>query len=102
MTGNSITDIRDLLDALSENRMSLNEVAQRFREHKWIRAKRSGSQSNMDWLASHLDDAGPPLSGSFDEVSTAFHEHRITRDQYRVLSEAAADAMEAQDAADSE
>lgn len=102
MTNNSATEVRELLAALMENRLSLEDVAQRFRERKWIRRERPTDKSTMDWLASQLDDAPPPTPGSFDDVSTAFHEHRITRAQYRVLSEAAAEAMEAQDAADSE
>lgn len=101
MTSDPTIEVRELLDALNENRMSLEEVAQKFRERKWIR-KRSNHRDGMDWLASQLDDPEPPLPGSFDDVSAAFHEHRITRDQYRVLSEAAAAAMEAQDELDSE
>lgn len=102
MTKEDVTEVKELLDALSNGRMSLDEVAQRFRERTWIRRKRQEYSSYEDKLASHLQDSDPPLQGSFADVSAALHRNQITLDQYRVLSEAAAEAMKAQDAASAE
>ncbi len=102
MTSDNVTEVRKLLEALSEGTMSLGEVAQRFRERKWIRHRRPRYAGYEEKVAAELDDADPHLPGSFDDVSVAFREHLITSDQYRVLSEAAADAMEAQETAESD
>lgn len=101
MADDNLSDVRDLLDALSDGRMTLDQVAQRFRGRKWIYRSRREYSSYQEKMASHLEDSDPPLPGSFADVTAALHRDQITIDQYRVLSEAAAEAIAAQEDSDS-
>jgi len=48
--------------------------------------------------AAELRDPDPYIPGSFDDVAAAYHQKKISREQFRVLSEAAADAERAEEA----
>jgi len=48
--------------------------------------------------AAELQDPDPYIPNSFDDVAAAFHQKKITRDQFRALSEAVAYAQRAEDA----
>lgn len=91
-------EVTELLNALHEGNMTLEEVAQRFRVRKWPRRQKSDPTSYLDMAAAELQDPDPYIPGSFDDVAAAYHQKRITRDQFRALSEAVADAQRAEDA----
>lgn len=93
-------EVKDLLNALHEGNITLDEVAQNFRARNWPRRQKSNPASYVDMAAAELQDPDPYIPGSFDDVAAAYHQKKITRDQFRALSEAVADAQRAEDAGD--
>jgi len=85
-------EVRDLLTALREGSMSLEDVAQRFRERTWPATRPPPPTSYLEMAARALEDPRPDVPGSFDEVTAAYARREITREQYRVLGEAVAEA----------
>lgn len=61
---------------------------------RWRRDRRE-PVSYLEMAAAELNDSDPPVPGSFDEVADAYHQNKISREQYRVLSQAAAEADDA-------
>ena len=92
-------EISDLLDALHRGATSLEVVAQKFRERTWSRRRSSPPATYQEMAAAELQDPEPYLPGSFDDVLAAYETGKITREQFRVLSEAVAEAQRAEDAA---
>lgn len=93
-------DVAELLDALRDGRVTVDEVAQQFRTRRWPRRRRAEPTTFMELAARELEDPDPYIPGSFDDVAAAYHQKKITRDQFRILSEAVAEAQRAEDAAD--
>ena|ERR1700761_4938755 len=91
-------EVVDLLDALSEGTLTVQEVADKFRVRNWPRRRTAQHESYLDRAAAELDDPEPYVPGSFDDVIAAYDQQKITREQLRVLGEAVADAQRAQDA----
>ena len=91
-------EVKDLLNALHEGDITLDEVAQRFRARRWPRRQKNDPASYLDMAAAELQDPDPYIPGSFDDVAAAYHQKKITRDQFRVLGDAVADAQRAEDA----
>jgi hypothetical protein len=85
-------EVRDLLTALREGSLSLEEVAQRFRERTWPPTSPLPPPSYLDMAAATLQDPEPPIPGTFDDVETAYARGELTREQYRVLADAIAEA----------
>jgi hypothetical protein len=90
-------DVTELLDALHEGSVTLEEVAQRFRERKWPRKHPVEHRTYEDMAARELQDPDPYIPGSYDDVAGAYHQKRISKDQFRVLSEAIADSQRDED-----
>jgi hypothetical protein len=88
------SEVTELLDALSEGRMTVEEVAERFRARKWPRRHRPST----DKSAGELEDPDTYVPGSFDDVIIAYDQQKLSRDELRILSAAAADAQRAEDA----
>lgn len=98
----STNEVLEMLDALAEGRMGLEEVAQLFRQHKWAYRKQRKDESYPDWIGEQLNDSSDlHLPGSFDDVSAALHRNQITIEQYDTLREAALEAIRAQIEAES-
>jgi hypothetical protein len=91
------SEISDLINALRDGTMTLDEVAQRFRERKWPRRRRPPPASYLEMAARAQEDPEPYVLGSFDDVSAAFHRGDLSRDEYRMLSEAVAESKRAED-----
>lgn len=92
-----INEVTELLDALHDGRLTLEEVAHRFRERTWPR-RRTGQASYAEFMAAQLDDPAPCIPGSYDDLAFAHHRGGVTDAQYEVLSRAIADAKRAEDA----
>ncbi len=90
------SEVRQLLDALYDGRMTLDELAQRFRSRKWPQAKPAPS-SYADLAAEELQDPEPYVPNSYDDVALAYHQGRLTDEQYAVLAQAMADAQKGED-----
>lgn len=86
------SEVTDLIAALRAGTMSLDQVAQRFRERHWPETDLpSASATGGD----ALDDPAPYVPGSFDDVASALHRRELTPAEYEVLAQAAADSINA-------
>src|SRR6185437_602881 len=86
-------EVTDLIDALHNGTMTLEEVAQRFRERSWPGRPTPRPTSYIELATAAISDPEPDQPGSFSEVTTAYDRGQLNRAQYRVLAEAAAEAM---------
>ena len=91
------TEVSDLIKALRDGTMTLDQVAQSFRARKWARRRRPPPSSYLEMAARAQEDPEPYEPNSFDDVSAAFHRGDLSRDEYRVLSEAVAESKRAED-----
>ncbi|MGH3404429.1 MAG: hypothetical protein ACRDRJ_18285 [Streptosporangiaceae bacterium] len=90
-------EVIELLAALKSGNLSLDQVALRFRERSWPRTKPARSSTYLEYAAREQEDPDPYVPGSFDDVAAAFHSGDLTRPQYRILADAAAESMRAED-----
>lgn len=86
------SDVTDLIDALRDGSMTLEEVAQRFRERTWPGRPTPRPSSYVELATAAISDPEPDLPGSFSEVTSAYDRGKLNRAEYRVLAEAAAEA----------
>jgi hypothetical protein len=93
----SSADVRDLLGALRAGSLSLDDVARHFRERTWTDQAPRVTRTYLEFAAAAQEDPEPDVPGSFDEVIAAYDRGEITREQYRTLAHAAADAINAPD-----
>ena len=89
----SATDVADLMTALRDGRLSLDEVVRRFQRRSWPTTRRPVPDSYAE-LAEQQDPAAD-VPGSFDEVTAAYDRGEITKAQYRALAQAVAGAIDA-------
>ena len=89
-------EVKDLIAALRDGSLSLEEVAQRFREHSWPRTKSPRPTTYLELAEAANRDPEPDVPGSFDEVLAAYDRGEITEDQYWVLADAVVEAKAAQ------
>jgi hypothetical protein len=90
-------EVADLITALRDGSMSLDEVASRFRDRSWPRTKAPPPATYLEMAAAALEDPEPYKPGSFDQVAAAYRQGELTRDQYRVLAEAVAESFRAEE-----
>lgn len=91
------SSITTLIAELNSGTMSLDEVAQRFREYSWPRTGRSDPQTYLEMAANAQRDPEPDVPGSFDDVVAAYDRGELTSEQYRTLAKAAAESMREED-----
>ena len=91
------TEVTELIAALRNGSLSLEEVAERFRERTWPRTRKPAPASYLEMAADALEDPQPDVPGSFDEVTAASDRGELTRAQYRTLAEAVAESLRAED-----
>jgi hypothetical protein len=91
------SDVTDMINAFRGGAMTLEQIAQRFRERSWPRRTTSMPTTYLELAAAAQQDPEPDLPGSIDEVTAAYDRGDLTRAQYRVLTEAAAESMRAED-----
>ena len=94
------SEVSDLIQALHDGHVTLNEVAQRFRERTWPPSKLPAPASEAEWAAAVLRDPDPRVPGSFDDVVAACERGDITEEQFQVLADAVADAIGRKDERD--
>ena len=87
----SATDVSELLAALRSGALTLEQVADQFRQRSWARSRRPAPETYRE-RAAQLD---PPLpvAGSIDELTAAYDRGELTWEQYRTLSTAVADSI---------
>jgi hypothetical protein len=91
------SEVSDLIKALRDGTMTLEEVARRFRDRQWPRRGRPLPASYLEMASRAQEDPEPYVHGSFDDVSAAFHRGDLSRAEYRVLSEAVTESKSAED-----
>jgi len=91
-------EVTELLDALHEGSMSVDEVARQFRQRTWPRRPASEPNSYVEMAAAEMRDPDPYVPGSYDDVAAAYHSGRLSDADYAVLIEAIADSKRADDA----
>jgi hypothetical protein len=92
-------EVEELLNALHEGNLTLEEVAQRFRDRRWPRRRRQEPNTYLELAAREMEDPDPYIPGSYDDVAAAYHRGQLTDAQYSVLTEAMAASKRAEDAA---
>jgi hypothetical protein len=90
------SEVTELIAQLRAGKMTLDEVAQRFRERSWLVGVTRPSAERQS-RSTALDDPEPYVPGSFDDVSAALHRKDLTLEEYAVLARAAADSINAED-----
>jgi hypothetical protein len=91
------TEVTELITALRDGSLTLEEVAQRFRERSWPRTRKPEPASYLEMAAAAQEDPDPYVPGSFDELAAAYRRGELTRAQYRMLAEAVAESLRAED-----
>ena len=86
-------EVNDLIEALQNGTMSLEEVAEEFRQRSWPGRPMPRPTSYLELATAAISDPEPDPPGSFSEVASAYARGKIDRTQYSVLSEAAAEGM---------
>ena len=90
-------EVTDLLDALHEGAITVDEVAQRFRERTWPRRQTLEPSGYIEMATAELQDPEPYIPGSYDDVAAAYHRGRLSDSDYAILIEAIADSKRASD-----
>jgi hypothetical protein len=88
-------EVSELLEALRRGNIDLDEVARRFRQRAWTWRRPSRPATYLEMAAAELLDPDLSLPGSFDDVVAAYDAGTITRDQFRALAQAVAQAPRA-------
>jgi hypothetical protein len=92
-----VGEVSDLIRALRDGTMTLDQVAERFRERTWPRRRRKPPATYLEMAARTMEDPEPYVPGSFDDVTDAYDRGDLSREEYRVLSEAVAESKRAED-----
>jgi hypothetical protein len=91
------SEVAELINELRAGTMTLDEVAQRFRERKWPRHKRSAPTTYLEMAARTMEDPEPYDPDSFDDVTAAYHRGELSDDEYDTLAEAMAESKREED-----
>jgi hypothetical protein len=88
------SEVTELIAGLRSGHITLDQVAERFRQRSWPDRDSQEPGSYQDLAARALDDPDPYVPGSFMDVLSAFDRHDLTLDEYEVLAAAAAEGMQ--------
>jgi hypothetical protein len=91
------SEIPGLIAALRDGSMTLDQVAERFRERPWPRRTQPLPTTYLERATAAQQDPERYRPGSFDDVAAAHQEGRLSDHEYEVLSEAVADSKRAED-----
>ncbi len=89
------SEVTHLLASLRSGDMTLDEVAVRFMRRKWQLTRSPVTRTYAEMADVAQLDPSANVPGSFDEVTAAYDRGEITREQYRTLAHAVADAINA-------
>jgi hypothetical protein len=91
------SEVTNLITALRNGSMSLDEVAQRFRERSWPRQRKHVHDTYLEMAAAAQEDPEPDIAGSFDDVDAAYERGVLSDDEYDSLARAMAESLSAED-----
>jgi hypothetical protein len=86
-------EVKDLLDALHEGKMTLEDVAGEFKERIWPERRTPPPATYAELAADDLADPDPYIPGSYDDVVAAYDRGRLTTAQYTALADAIAESI---------
>ncbi|WP_433179702.1 hypothetical protein [Actinoallomurus sp. CA-150999] len=89
-----MSEVTELLAELRNGSMSLEEVAERFRQRQWPHRQVASPADAREAFALEEQDPEPFLEGSFDEVAVAYIRHELTKEQYAALANAVAESQQ--------
>ncbi len=95
-------EVAGLIRAFRDGSISLDDLAQRFRERTWPTTKPPPPASYLELAERAQQDPEPDVPGSFDDVVAAYDRGELTRTQYRVLAEAVAESKRVKHQQDTE
>jgi hypothetical protein len=91
------SEVTDLLAALRDGTVSLDEVARRFRDRSWPRPAAPRPTTYLELATRAQEDPDGEVPGSFDEVTAALYRGDISDDDYEILAQAMAASKRAED-----
>jgi hypothetical protein len=94
--GEEVSDVTDMIAAYGRGELTLDELAQRFRDRNWP-PRRMSSSGLQEAYKQETEDPGPIAEGSFDEVASAYLQGEISTDEYEILARAVGDAGPSQE-----
>ena len=83
-----MSDVTDMIAAYRRGELTLDELAQRFRDRTWPSRRLSPSALHEAYKR-ETEDPEPISEGSFDEVAAAYLQGEISIEEYDVLARAA-------------
>jgi hypothetical protein len=86
-------EVSDLINALRDGSMSLDDVSQQFRERTWPLTKKPPPKDYLEMASRAEEDPEPDVPGSFDEVVAAYYRGELTSTEYQTLAAAVADSI---------
>jgi len=89
----SATEVGTLITELRSGRLSVEQVAGRFRHRDWPATRRQPPASYGEMADQQDVDVDVP--GSVDEVTAAYDRGELSSEEYRLLCEAIAEAIDA-------
>jgi hypothetical protein len=90
-----VSEVTDLLASYKAGELTLDELAERFRDRSWPRAAPSHSPSSYLGMAAQAqEDPGSDVPDSFDDVEAAFFRHELSIEEYERLRRAVAEALD--------
>lgn len=91
------TEVTELINALRDGTLTLDQVAERFRQRSWPRRTTPLPTSYLEHAAAAEADPEPYVPNSFDDVVAAYDLGRVTDEEYAVLSKAVAESERGED-----
>jgi hypothetical protein len=93
-----VSEVTDLIDGYKAGKLTLDELADRFRTRRWPRTPPPARPSSyLDLAARAQEDPGSDVPDSFDDVEAAFFRHDLSAEEFEVLKAAVAQARQAED-----
>ena len=83
-----MSDVTDMIAAYRRGELTLDELAQRFRDRSWP-SRRLSPPTLEEAYKREVEDPDPIAEGSFDEVASAYLQGQISIQEYDVLARAA-------------
>jgi hypothetical protein len=91
-----VSEVSDLIGRYKAGELTLDELAERFRNRRWPQAAPPLRPSSyLDMAARTQEDPGPDVPDSFDDVEAAFFRHELSAEEYELLRHAVAEALRA-------
>jgi hypothetical protein len=85
-----VSEVTDMIAAYGRGELTLDELAQRFRDRIWP-PRRLSPSALQEAYKREIEDPEPIAEGSFDEVAGAYLQGEISAEEYDILARAAGD-----------